>query len=95
MKIYRFVQRLLENEPELRDSDKRLIWAVWTEMGLTYTSDTITRESFMNAPSEETITRARRKAQELHPELSASRPVRRLRTKKKLSKGTFIFREGL
>lgn len=91
-KLYDQVKMLLENNPRLRNSDKALIWAV-----LSVTSDGIyqgvSRERFMACPSFESITRARRKVQELNPWLQATKQVRRERAHKASQKGTFIFRE--
>ena len=49
---------------------------------------------FLNCTSFESITRARRKIQELHPELrSPSSKVNKYRKERQLTKGTFVFRE--
>lgn len=93
MKLYDLVKSLLVEHEELRNSDKRLLWAVWWKKGLV-NRDSITRASFYLAPSAESVTRARRKIQELHPELQATEEkVRRARQQKEETKGTFVFRE--
>lgn len=94
MKIYDLVKDTLENRPITRNSDKQLIWAIYSRMGLAnWSDDTITKYSFLKAPSEESITRARRKIQERHPELRANESVSRRRVTKAQTKGTFIYRE--
>jgi uncharacterized pyridoxal phosphate-containing UPF0001 family protein len=96
MKVYDQVKDLLTQYPELRDSDKKLLWIVWHKLGLlqrTEATNFITYPNYMKAPSSESITRARRKVQELHPELGASVAVAQERQEKAEQKGTFIFRE--
>jgi len=92
MKIYDLVKDILEEKPDCRDSDKRLIWTVWNRKGLT-SNGFITWEQFAKATSSESITRARRKVQELHPHLEARAGITRERRRKQKSKGTFVFRE--
>lgn len=83
MKLYDVVKRLLEIYPALRNSDKKLLWAVWNVKGLVVNPSNqlqsgygyITRGNFYKAPSSESVTRARRKVQELHPELRAVKEV--------------------
>lgn len=53
----------------------------------------IIKENFYNAPSAESITRARRKVQEIHPNLSATQKVKVQRMSKENTKGNFIFNE--
>mgnify|MGYP001574549948 CR=1 FL=1 len=97
MKIYDVIFDLLTEYPELRNSDKKLLWSVWHRKGLITgiaSNYAITREGFYKAPSSESVTRARRKVQELHPELGAtSEKVKSLRRQKENTKGTFIFRQ--
>lgn len=92
MKLYDKVKDLLVKYPQLRDSDKRLIWAIWTVSNKT-SFGSITKDSFYSANSSESITRARRKVQELNPELRPTKLVQETRHKKQQDKGTFIFRE--
>lgn len=92
-KTYDLIKKLLTNDPELRDSDKKLIWEVWDQLNLTDSFVYISRLNFMKAPSTETIRRCRQKIQELHPELQSSKRIRELREEKEKEKGTFIFRE--
>lgn len=91
MTVYDLVLKLLRERKYLRGSDRKLIWAVWIELGLADSS--IMREDFMQAPSCETVTRARRKVQENHPELQASIQVQSERIEKESEKGTFVYRE--
>lgn len=95
MKIYDLTKDLLERHELARNSDKYLIWRVWQELNfISQDGSYITIQSFKEAPSPESITRARRKVQELYPELQAtSEKVKRFRQQKELDKGTFIFRE--
>lgn len=95
-KLYDLVHDLLNTYQELRNSDKRLLWAIWYKQGLVNAGGYITRENFYRAATAESVTRARRKVQELHPELVAtSSEVRAQRQQKENTKGTFVFREGV
>jgi hypothetical protein len=93
-KLYDLIKELLTDCPELRDSDKKLIWRVWYETG--YASLGIIEVGhFMHASSTESIRRCRQKTQELNPELRGTKWVQRARNTKAQEKGTFIFREKL
>jgi hypothetical protein len=94
--VYDLVMSLLESYPILRDSDKLLLWNVWGELGLLSSLESttcLTKEAFLKAPTPETITRCRRKIQELHPELGPSVNVKKARAEKAETGGNFIFRE--
>lgn len=92
MKIYDVVLKLLTENYEYRNSDRKLLWAVWEYQGIA--GSTISKDEFLKTTvSAESITRARRKAQELHPELDANQVVKQMRNIKQEKKGTFIFRE--
>lgn len=98
MKTYDLILKLLDQEPELRNSDKRLIWRVWQKTGFVkegVSFSYIPYQYFMSKklPHPETIRRTRQKIQELHPELGAVADVARAREEKAKSKGTWIFRE--
>lgn len=98
MKLYDLVKQILQSTPRTRSSDKRLLWVVWNRMGLIKMRgglQMIDAESFSSAPSSESVTRARRKVQELHPELGADPEIIQERKRKQSSKGTFIYREVL
>lgn len=99
MKLYDTVKQLLTVYPQLRNSDKKLLWAVWTMKGLVKVNlegvKSISRESFYKAPSSESVTRARRKIQEEFPHLQATQEVQESREEKQLTKGTFVYRENV
>lgn len=92
--IYDLVYELLRDYPALRDSDKKLIWSVWIREGKVV-GGKISMEDFLKASVEESITRARRKVQEEHPELAASPIVEAMRKEKEEEKGTHIYRENV
>ncbi len=97
-KIFDLVKELLTEHPSLRDSDKKLLWAVWWKKRLVQAQkplaiSRILYMDYMNAPSSESITRARRKVQEMYPELAATKPIEKRRRVKEQTKGTFIFNE--
>lgn len=92
MKLYTLIKQLLIDYPELRDSDKKLIWYVWIENGNAH-YEHITKNDFMEAPSTESIRRCRQKIQEQHEELRGTPKVRKAREEKAKEKGTFIYRE--
>lgn len=87
MKLYDLVKDILERYPISRDSDKRLIWEVLGRRGF-LDNGVLTWEKFRDAPTFESITRARRKVQEIHPSLQASEKVREVR--KQMSEGNPI-----
>lgn len=95
--VYDLVKELLGSYPVLRDSDKHLLWTVWGELGLLKRDVEggycLTKDSFLKAPTPETITRCRRKIQELHPNLGPSVNVKKARAEKAETGGNFIFRE--
>jgi len=71
--IYDQVKLILEEFPETRDSDKRLIWEFWIREGKTdyvYTEPQfITFYNFLSATSPESIRRSRQAIQLHHPQL--------------------------
>ncbi len=94
MKTYDRVLELLERDEECRNSDRWLIWQFWRWEDLLIGDEYIPLQTFLNATTPESITRARRKVQELHPELRSTKEnVAKGRAKKQDTKGTFIFRE--
>jgi hypothetical protein len=98
MKTYDRLKTILENYPDTRNSDKRLIWKFWEEEGLIDYGDAygdfIKECDFLKATSPESIRRARQKIQQLYPELGpTSELVRKRRGIKSATKGTFIYRE--
>jgi hypothetical protein len=92
MRLYVKVKHLLIEFPELRSSDKMLIWKIWLDGGFVK-YDTIRLDAFMQAPSVETIRRTRQKVQEYYPELQATEGVRRAKKLKQSTKGTFVYGE--
>lgn len=100
MNIYDLVLRLLQEDKDLRNSDKKLMWKVWelqrqNDNNLHWSEDyEMLKDWFIkDAITPESITRARRKVQEEHPELRAHEAVEAMRREKELDQGTFIFRE--
>jgi len=97
-KTYDKIKNILENYPDTRNSDKKLIWKFWEIEGSLDFGDAygefIKECEFLKATSPESIRRARQKIQQLHPELGpTSDQVRKRRGIKAGTKGTFIFRE--
>jgi len=94
--IYDIVLRILRESPVSRNSDKKLIWNVLYTMGYVAEAGVgyglINIDNFLKAPSFESITRARRKVQELHPELRSSKEVQKAKDLKQSKGGNFIFR---
>jgi hypothetical protein len=94
MKTYDLVKQILTDYPNTRNSDKDLIWKFWKEEGFVL-FDQISFYEFKKSTSPESICRARRKVQELWPQLEPTNPkVRRMRRFKEDTKGTFIYREN-
>jgi len=92
MKLYNIVKDTLILHPITRSSDKRLIWYVMM-LANNVRTDNMTFVQFMNCPSFESITRARRKVQENHPDLQAGAGVKKAREDKESTKGTFVYKE--
>ena len=91
MKLYNLVKQILNYDELARNSDKQLLWRVFEELGIK--EEYITKDQFMSMPSSESITRARRKVQELNIELRSNMTIQRARNKIKQQKGTHVFRE--
>lgn len=92
MTLFDLVKELLTIKPVLRDSDKKLIWSVWIKEGKVKNGK-IDVNDYLSASPEESITRARRKVQEMYPELQASPIIQEARKEKEEDRGTFIYRE--
>lgn len=89
-KLYDLVKMVLEEQPLTRGSDKYLIVEVLLYYKVNFLDDILKK----SVPSFETITRARRKIQQLHPELQTDNIlVQKKRKNKMATKGVFIFRE--
>lgn len=86
------IKVLLEENPKLRDSDKKLIWAYWIVYDKAMPTDktTLTLEEYMKTTPGESITRARRLVQEQIPELRGSGWVQEQRAVKEFTKGGFV-----
>ena len=74
-KIYDTVRAILYKHPRTRNSDKELIWTFWWHMGALGGDGKLTSKAFFSSATPESITRARRKVQENHPELQAVKRV--------------------
>lgn len=107
-RLYDRIKQLLESNPELRNSDKRLMWRIWTDEGLTRSNVSLENEGtyfydrsiffndFLVATSPESIRRARQLVVHAHPELGpTSEKIKRVRRTKELTKGTFGYRETI
>lgn len=90
--MYDIVISVLREDTQSRSDDKRLIWLVYERL-LRKQSGYITYTEFTSLPTPETITRARRKVQELNPELQANKRVAEYREERESKKGNFIFGE--
>lgn len=90
MKLYDKVRHILETRPHTRSSDKALIWEVMTHYE---DLSSVTKEMFDDCPAFESITRARRKVQELHPNLQAVQEVKTARDNKQSNYPSWVFRD--
>ena len=92
------VLSILQNDDKSRKSDKYLLWEVWKKQGLVNMPlgmpEHITLMGLAQAAIPESVTRARRRVQQEHPNLVDVRTADR-RKEKADSKGTFIFREEI
>lgn len=86
------VKGLLETNPTLRDSDRKLIWAYWIVYDKAMPTDktVLTLEEYMKTTPGESITRARRLVQEQIPELRGTEWVQEQRAVKEFTKGGFV-----
>ena len=91
-KLYDLIKDLLQKYPQLRDSDKLLVWNIWGIEGF-LGEGLITKSNYLEGTSSESITRCRRKIQENFPELRSSKEVQAVKNDKQDEKGTFIYRE--
>ena len=99
MTLKETVYNLLLTNSETRDSDKKLIWLVWSSKEFVdYIDNTITKDSFMSATSPESCRRVR---QQLQREdlllgknlIQPTKSVKEKRVKLAKSKG-FEYQEG-
>ena len=91
MKLYEEIKMLLIAYPELRDSDRKLIWEIWKRQGVVK-GDALRFEDFMLAALPENIRRTRQKIQEKFEGLRSSVPVQEIKKDKQHYKGTFAYR---
>ena len=66
MTLKDLVNKILLDNPECRDSDKKLIWEVWKQLSLIGYENIhgeIDYDSFMSAPSNESVRRVRQQLQ--------------------------------
>lgn len=78
MNLYKLeviVKDVLERFPDTRNDDFKLVYAVYREINFFHTTKELFCEIMLNhkeyeLPAFESITRARRKVQKLHPELA-------------------------
>jgi hypothetical protein len=94
--LYEKIKQLLNDYPDYRNSDRKLIWRIWMEQGFVYSmrgEDLITYPMFMKATSPETIRRTRQKIQQNFPELRSSEKVLQEKSKIEAQKGTHVYRE--
>lgn len=70
----KLIKRLMEENVENRDDDRKLTLAVWQEYGFQLTPEQ--RALFMRIPKAEIITRRRREFRDLYPETDAVRESR-------------------
>ena len=98
MKLYDVVKQMLEEYPQLRDSDRKLIWNLWHKKGILEgegKKTTISFENFMTAPHPESIRRVRQKIQEQHPHLKATLEVDEIKREIEAWGGNHVFQENL
>ena len=62
MKVYDLVKRALELDPGCRNSDKKLIWEIWSIQGVV-NGGYLSYYDFLGAQSPETIRRSRQQVQ--------------------------------
>ena len=93
-RLYLVIKELLTEKPELRDSDKKLLWAVWEKEGHVFAGK-LSYGAFLSPSltSAETIRRTRQKIQETTPSLRASQAIQSMRKRRQKTKGTFVYRE--
>ena len=65
MRTHQKVEQMLRDNPELRDSDKKLLGKFWESEGLILTVEQ--KRKFMECTTAESITRVRRKLRDKYP----------------------------
>ena len=91
--LYTTIHQLLIDNPELRGSDKKLMWRIWELGGHVISPHYLIFQAFIrdDCTTPETIARCRRKIQERFPELQAGNNARKQRELKANMKGNHIF----
>ena len=94
VKTFDLVKSILESDPNTRDDDFELIWCVAREYDLTRCTftNTIVEWRKRKLPSFESLTRARRKVQEMYPSLRASDKVSEARAEQEREYADFYRR---
>jgi len=87
--LYDEVKRILEDLPAMRNSDKLLVWEYWHKHGL-IEGESISKASYMDAKSYDSISRARRKVQEDWAHLRSSSFIQAGKDRKEATKGNFV-----
>lgn len=93
-KLYDKIKQLLEDYPELRNSDKKLIWKFWEDTGcIDRYSKTINYDLFMLTNSPMAISRTARLVRQKNKHLRADKRTQAFKDKKEATKGYFVFHE--
>lgn len=98
IKLYDKIRKLLEENEEYRNSDRKLIWRIWDDEGrLTHSwegeKEVMTKYDFMKCTSPETVRRTRQKVQSDHPELQSSKKILEAKKNIEKTKGVFVYHE--
>jgi hypothetical protein len=95
-RLYDHIKELLISYPELQNSDKKLLWKVWEKEGFV-AFGRLDYGNFLSPrlTTPESVTRCRRKIQELNPTLRGTSFVQKRRKEKEKEKGTYVFRENV
>lgn len=95
-KLYDLIKTILTEEPEMRNSDRKLIWRVWETQNVLkwdgYGNKYMTYNGFLDAENTETIRRTRQKIQEHCPDLKSCESVQKAKDEKRRTKGTFVYK---
>jgi hypothetical protein len=89
MSLKTLIYKLLVKYPELRDSDRLLVWKVWEIQGIA--SDYMSKHDFIaKAEHFENIRRTRQKIQEKYPEVRSSERVQEAKDELADMKGNHV-----
>lgn len=99
MTVIDTVKEILEKYPESRESDKVMIFMVWSKAiygtPTGYDQIVVDINTAFQLPNTETIRRSRQELMAKFPHLQGSEYIRRMRKKYEKNKGTHIFREEM